>query len=183
MTTPNAKNLSTKIVTPTAESAKAGEQVIRAATPSPSPRRTKCARITCEHARKLPRRSSRTNTPSAASYRRVEQTLSQRGFSLPCAIFELHVGQPTLVSPTKGPDGQTRTVDMNACTEPSRQKRLDAKSRFRAQQRRFDPFQSEYNNPALAQAPRPPAASPQSAGHSAPHHHLLTDFLRRPVLR
>ncbi|HKO50871.1 MAG TPA: hypothetical protein VJV79_24340, partial [Polyangiaceae bacterium] len=37
LTTPDAKNLSTKIVTPTAESAKAGEQVIRAATPSPFP--------------------------------------------------------------------------------------------------------------------------------------------------
>ena len=44
---------------------KAGEQVMRAPPHSSSPRRSKCARITCEHARKPPRRSRRANPPSA----------------------------------------------------------------------------------------------------------------------
>jgi hypothetical protein len=39
--------------------------VMRASPPSSLTRRTQCARITREHARKLPRRCGRANTPSA----------------------------------------------------------------------------------------------------------------------
>jgi hypothetical protein len=53
----DVENLSTKIVTSTDESPRAGEQVMRALRSSSSPHRCARARITCEAARKPPRRS------------------------------------------------------------------------------------------------------------------------------
>jgi len=60
-------NQSPKVIPPNRRSPlRRSEQVMRAPPLSSSPRRTQYARITCEPARKLPRRHYRANTPSAA---------------------------------------------------------------------------------------------------------------------
>ena len=60
-------NQSPKVIPPNRRSPlRRSEQVMRAPPLSSSPGRTQYARITCEPARKLPRRHYRANTPSAA---------------------------------------------------------------------------------------------------------------------
>ena len=61
--------------------------------------RTKCARITCEPARKLPRRNDRTNLPSAASQEKPTfYDVARARFARPCKLHLAHLAKSLDIS-------------------------------------------------------------------------------------